>query len=231
MSSTPLSPDGAWYWDGRRWVPTRTSPAPLPAFLGRRGGTHWDQGELSVRSARTPFLVGALLLPVSVGGNLASLVLLLLSAGGSGGFTPSLVGFLALMEMGIVILAGCWLYFLCAVIRPPTVRFSARGVLARQPWRGCFYIPWEAVVRIGTHGSVRPLLTVQVSEDFWSYLGRRWLQRWAAPFAFGTPSGRASMVLIPPRGTGMEVADILRCLRQVAPARIPVTHGSHATVG
>lgn len=143
---------------------------------------------------------------------------------GSGGLATVVV-FLGVIGLGDVVLIGCWLYFLGWAIRPPSVRFSDRGILARQPWRGSFAIPWDAVVQVGTHRGMRLLLTVEVSEDFWRHLGRRWTPRWAAPFAFGGPPRGAQMVALPPRGTGMEMGDVLRCVRQVAPARVPVTEG------
>lgn len=227
MANYPRSVDGAWYWDGRRWVSAGdASTVPLPSFLGRRGGSHWDRGELFVRSVRAPMVVATVLLGVVVALDLGTLVLLAGLAGGAGrGSFPAAIAPLSLIEVGDVLLLGCWIYFLRWSVRPPSIRFSGRGILARQPWRGSFYVPWEAVVQIGTHRGPRLLLTVEVSEEFWRFLGRRWTPTWVAPFSFGGPPHRPRMIAIPPRGTGMDMADILRCVRQLAPARIPVDDG------
>lgn len=224
MSSYPRSADGAWYWDGRRWLPTGAAPVPLPSFLGRRGGSHWDGRELFLRSARPAVLVATVLMGVAIALDLGILVVLtgLVSQTGQTSISTA-VAVLSLLLVGDVVLIGCWSYFLRWSIRPPSIHFSNRGILARQPWRGSFYIPWEAVVQIGTYRGTRPLLTVEVSEDFWRYLGRRWTPRWTAPFAFGGPPRGAGKIAIPPRGTGMEMADILRCVRRLAPEGIQVT--------
>lgn len=227
MSNYPQSADGAWYWDGRRWLPTGAAPAtPLGSFLGRRGGSYWDGRELFVRSPRAAVVFATVLLGLVTVLDLGVLVLLagLVSPAVPGGLSTAFVG-LGLLEAGDIVLIGCWAYFLCWSIRPPSVHFSGRGILARQPWRGAFFIPWDAVVQIGTHRRTRLLLTVEVSEEFWRYLGRRWTPRWSAPLtrAFGGPPRGAGMIAIPPGGTGMEMPDILRCVRRLAPARIPVS--------
>ncbi|MBO0745129.1 MAG: hypothetical protein J2P43_08935 [Candidatus Dormibacteraeota bacterium] len=227
MSSYPRSADGAWYWDGRRWVAAGAAPAsPLPSSLGRSGGSHWDGSELFVRCGRGAMVFSTVLMGFAVVLDVGVLILLAGLAGESSpGGLATVAVFLGLMGLGDVVLIGCWLYFLRWSIRPPSIRFSDRGILARQPWRGSFSIPWDAVVQVGTHRGTRLFLTVEVSENFWRHLGRRWTPRWAAPFAFGGPPRAAGMVALPPGGTGMEMEDILRCLRQLAPARIPVTQG------
>lgn len=223
MWSYQLSPDGAWFWDGRRWLPTRVVPAPLPSFLGRRRGSHWEDGELVARSIGWPFAVAAAIWSFQLVLQVSELVWNLNEATRLPGAMPGfMVWLLVATPLLFVTLGGCSLYYLCLAVRPPSLRVAARGIVARQPWRGSFYIPWDAVIQVGTYRGMRLQLVVEVSEDFWSYTGRRWTPRWAA---WAGPPRCAGMIMVPPLGTGMEMADVVRCVREIAPAHIPVADG------